>query len=309
MNTDDFLRFFDACDPTRTLIMNNPEDRRYYIDFSEARGGNIIGDEIKRRIVLQDRMDKSTCQLFTGHIGSGKSTELRNLQYSLEQDNFHVVYFESTQDLDMADVDVTDILLAIARQVSENLEEIGIILKPEYFRRLFEEISAILQTPMELTGGEFSLPMSLGKLIFQTKESPTLRSKLRQVLEPRTSQILKALNQEVLKKATEQLEKKGKAGLVVIVDNLDRVDNRPMASGRTQPEYLFIDRGEQLRKLNCHLVYTIPLDLTLSRESGTLTGRFGGGIAPKILPMVQIKLRDGKNFIKANGYGKSFPNP
>ncbi|WP_338023069.1 hypothetical protein [Argonema galeatum] len=49
--------------------------------------------------------------------------------------------------------------------------------------------------------------------------------------------------------------------LVVIIYNLDRVDMRPMtASGLEPPEYLLIDRGEQLQKLNCHIVYTIALD-------------------------------------------------
>ena len=80
----------------------------------------------------------------------------------------------------------------------------------------------------------------------------------------------------------------------MIVDNLDRVDIRPLPSGRTQPEYLFIDRGEQLRKLNCHVVYTIPLALIFSNNYETLINRFGGGIPPKVLPMVPVRQRNGK---------------
>ncbi len=110
----DFLRFFDACDPTRTLIMKNPEDRQYYIDFASVRGGKII-EQLKRTIMLRARGNQPTCQLFTGHIGCGKSTELRGLQADLEQEGFHVVYFESTEDLDMADVDITDILYQFAK--------------------------------------------------------------------------------------------------------------------------------------------------------------------------------------------------
>ena len=291
----DFLRFFDACDPTRTLIMKNPEDRQYYIDFASVRGGKII-EQLKRTIILRSRGNQPTCQLFTGHIGCGKSTELRGLQANLEQEGFHVVYFESTEDLDMADVDITDILLAIARQVSESLEKIGIRLRPKYFEKLFNEIAEVLQTPIEFGGAEFSLPLGLGSITVQTKESPKLRSRLRQQLEPRTSGILQSLNEEVLGKATEKLKEQGKKGLVVIVDNLDRVDNREKASsGRTQPEYLFVDRGEQLRKLNCHVVYTIPLVLLFSNETQALINRFGGGVAPKMLPMVPVQLRDGSD--------------
>jgi hypothetical protein len=69
-----------------------------------------------------------------------------------------------------------------------------------------------------------------------------------------------------------------------------------MASGRTQPEYLFIDRGEQLRRLKCHLVYTIPLALIFSNEYEALKNRLGGGIAPKVLPMVLVRQRDGSDY-------------
>jgi thymidylate kinase len=66
---------------------------------------------------------------FTGHIGCGKSTELQRLKAELEEQGFRLVYFESSQVMDMADVDITDILLAIARQVSESLEAIQIELQ------------------------------------------------------------------------------------------------------------------------------------------------------------------------------------
>jgi hypothetical protein len=82
--------------------------------------------------------------------------------------------------------------------------------------------------------------------------------------------------------------------LVVIVDNLDRVAVRPLPSGRSLPEYLFIDRGEQLRRLNCHIVYTIPLALTFSNDSAQLQHRLGGGVAPKVLPMIPVRQRCGE---------------
>lgn len=119
---------------------------------------------------------------------------------------------------------------------------------------------------------------------------------MRQYLEPRTNSILQAINEEVLGKAIKQLKSKGRKGLVVIIDNLDRVDMRPMPSGRSQPEYLFIDRGDQLRRLNCHVVYTIPLGLIFSNEYQTLKNRLGGGIAPKVLPMVRVRQRSGCDY-------------
>ncbi|HEY9693171.1 MAG TPA: P-loop NTPase fold protein [Oculatellaceae cyanobacterium] len=286
----DLQRFYQSCDPSHTLILENPEERKYYIDFASVRGGKVI--EALARTIARLSPDKPTCQLFTGHIGCGKSTELRRLEADLKEVGFHVVYFESTEDLDMTDVDVTDILLATLKPVSESLEKIGIKLKPGYFANLFKEIGDFLNTPIELNAqAEFSLP--IGKITAKTKDSPNLRSQVRQYLEPRTNNILQAINEEILGKATQELKAKGKKGLVIIIDNLDKVDSRAKTSQRSQPEYLFIDRGEQLRKLNCHVVYTIPLALIFSNDGESLKNRLGGGVSPTVLPMVPVKLRDG----------------
>jgi hypothetical protein len=284
----DLQRFFDSCNPSRTLILANPQDRQYYVDFASVRGSKVI--EALGRTIARLSPDKPTCQLFTGHIGCGKSTELRRLEAELKQQGFHVVYFESTQDLDMADVDVTDILLAIARSVSESLEAVGIKLRPGYFAKLLSEIHEFLQTPKELSG---ELSVGIAKISAKTKDSPLLRSQLRQYLEPRTNNILESLNEEFLIRANQELKDKGKKGLVVIVDNLDRVDPRAKNRERSQPEHLFVDRGEELRKLKCHMVYTIPLALVFSNEYETMKNRLGGGVSPKILPMVPVQLRDG----------------
>lgn len=305
----DFQRFVYACNPSNTIDMGKAEDRPYYIDFASVRGGKII--EALGRIITRLSPDKPTCQLFTGHIGCGKSTELLRLKAELEQKGFYVVYFESTQDLDMADVDVSDILLAIARQVTDSLETLNIRLQPRGFKALLKDAADFLN--IEELGGEvsvpglgkvtasnkgieFSLAQGIGKITAKTKDNINLRRRLRQHLEPQTNTILQSINEELLAPAIAQLKQQGKAGLVVIVDNLDRVDARPRPSGRLQPEYLFIDRGEQLRRLNCHVVYTLPLALIFSNESETLKHRLGGGVPPAVLPMVPVQTRDGSDY-------------
>ncbi|HBB31215.1 MAG TPA: KAP family P-loop domain-containing protein [Cyanobacteria bacterium UBA8803] len=303
--TLDFQRFFKASNPSKTLDLAKPEDRQYYIDFSPVRGGKII-QELKRTITRL-APDDPTCQLFTGHIGCGKSTELLRLKNELEVEGFHVVYFESSQDLDMADVDISDILLAIAQRVSKSLEEIKINVQATGFRNLLQTVGRVLNAEVKSfklkvpqvgdvgastnEEGEFSLAFGIGEITAKAKDSREVRSLLRQYLEPQVNGILEALNKELIEVAIKQLKQLGKKGLVVIVDNLDRVDNIQKPSGRSQPEYLFVDRGEQLNKLKCHVVYTIPLVLAFSNDLGGLTNRFG--IDPKILPMVRVKSKDG----------------
>lgn len=286
----DFLSFKRACKPDKTLDIAKEPDQQYYIDFSSVRGGEII-EEVKQIITLYADESERTCQLFTGHIGCGKSTELLRLKAELEEEDFHVVYFESSQDLDLVDVRISDILLAIAGRISESLEEIGIQLKPGFFEKLFTDTVNLLNTPIELSG---ELSVKIVKISAKTKENPQERNQLREYLETRTSPLLDSINEEILAKAAKELKRKyNKQGLVIIIDNLDRVGNKSLSGGRTQPEYLFIDQGTQLGGLNCHVVYTIPLPLIFSSEIDALKQRLGGGVAPKVLPMVPAQLKDG----------------
>jgi hypothetical protein len=300
----DYKRFFKATDPSKTLLADSAEDKKYYIDFSTVRGGKVVED-LKDNISLFSD-GQPTCQLFTGHIGCGKSTEILQLKQQLEGEGFHVVYFESSQDMEMGDVDLSDILLAIARRVVESLEAVKVKTEAKGFRAMLNGAVKILNTEIELSGeadipgigkveastsGEFSLSLGIGKLSAKTKDSPDMRSKLRGYMEPKTGGLLDLINNEILLPAIADLKKLGKEGVVVIVDNLDRVDDSPKPWGRPQTEYLFVDRAEQLRKLQCHVVYTMPLALRFSRDYGTLTARFMTD--PIVLPMVPVVRRDG----------------
>ena len=286
--------FYQATNPGKALFTDNQEiEEKYYIDFSSVRGGKIIED-LKDNIAMWSP-DEPTCQLFTGHIGCGKSTELWLLKQQLEAEGFHVVYFESDKDLEMGDLDVSDILLTIARQVIESLntrEKLN-LGEPTRLNSLIEGAIKLLQTEIEISP-EVELSFGIAKITAQAKASPQLRSKLRDYLGPRSNGIIETINQELLEPAHKKLKQRGKNGLVVIVDNLDKVDSSPKPWGRPQPEYLFVDRGEQLASLHCHVIYTLPLALRFSNDYNRLTQRFKSD--PQVLPMVSIQLRDGKEF-------------
>ena len=287
-NKLDIRKFFQATNPDRALFAdNNKEDSNYYIDFSSVRGGQVIED-LKKTISFFSP-NQPTCQLFTGHIGCGKSTELQKLKVELQQEGFHVVYFDSHKDLEMSDLDVSDIMLAIIHRVSESLENAGIKLEPNYFKSLFADIKNTFLTPINL---ELKLSFLIAEITTQTRASPNLRTKLRDVLEPKISKILEEINAQILKPGIKELKRKQKKGLVVIVDSFEKIDNVPKRWDRAQHEYLFIDRGMQLSSLACHLVYTMPLSLRFSNEYGLLTQRFQD---PKVLPMVRVKTRDGED--------------
>jgi hypothetical protein len=289
--------------PTSTLDVSKEEENGLYIDFSEVRGQDLIR-RMKRNIEIGKTGE--SCQLFTGHIGCGKSTELLKLKKELSDSGFHVVYFEGNQEFDTIDVDIPDILLAIARKVSESLKDAEINLRPTDFQTLLEEFAVLANK--NITGAninipgigkigvkneeeKFSLSAGIAEVTLKAKESKKLRDLMREYMEPEVSKILNAINGELLEPAKQQLKERNKKGLVVIVDNLDRIDNKPKTNEYTQPEYLFITRGDKLNALKCHVVYTMPLTLAFSSHQEDIKQRFSNGF--KVLPMVQVKERDG----------------
>ncbi|HEY9699376.1 MAG TPA: P-loop NTPase fold protein [Trichocoleus sp.] len=320
----DRAKFRRACDPSKTLVFSNVEDQRYYIDFASVRGSEII-EELKGNII--DFFDEPTCALFTGHIGCGKSTELLRLKAELESEGFHVVYFESSDDLEMADVDIGDVLLAIARRISESLEEIELTPQATGFRGLLDATKRVLFTEIDVkakadvlgnkvgidsTKKEVSLSAGIAELTVTAKNDQTLREKLNQFLGPQKNKLLESINQELIEPAIVKLQQAGKRGLVVIIDNLDRIDNRQKPFGRSQQEYLFVDQSECLINLHCHLVYTMPLALKFALDYETLKQRFGE--EPRMLPMVPVQHRDGSdcaegiNLLRQMVLARAFPD-
>ncbi|NER33848.1 MAG: AAA family ATPase [Oscillatoria sp. SIO1A7] len=288
----DLNRLFRACDPAGTLRLDREEGKKYYIDFSSTRGGEAVKKLANRILRLHP---EQTCQLFTGHIGCGKSTELLRLKKYLEQQDFLVVYFDSSDELNMKDVEVSDILLAIARQTILALEQASVPASSRYLSNLLKEAADFLQTPVTL-GVEAELSAGFAKVTAKTKDNREARSRLRQYLEPRTDNLIQAINEDLLQPARKQLAAMGKKGLVAIVDSLEKLDNRRINnSDKTLPEYLFGTRGRELSRLDCHVIYTIPFVLMFSNAREALENDMAGGRRTEILPMVPVRFPDGSD--------------
>jgi len=297
--TIDIKAFHLACDPSRTLDITVPEDKKVYIDFSPVRGEQVIegiGDNI-----AEWSPDQPSCQLFTGHIGCGKSTELLRLKSLLEAKGFQVVYFDSSRYVNIGDVDVSDILISIIRQISEDGDLEKMIPEPPvkgYFQTIADGIKKILPEDtsvtlpgLETVGVPIRMLKTFAEWLKKAKESPDFRSRLRDYLEPKTDKILDGMNEELLDPVVARLKKEGKNGLVVIADGLDKIERSRSPGEKTRAEYLFSDRAEELKRLNCHLIYAIPFELVFSQEIGHISNRFGAD--PHVLPMIPVLQRDG----------------
>ena len=98
-----------------------PAGSPQYVDFTAVRGGSDVSIELGRKV---QRSSEPTCQLFSGHLGGGKSTELLKLAADLETKGFTVVYFSADDDdINTEDVEYADILLACTWHLLEVVKE------------------------------------------------------------------------------------------------------------------------------------------------------------------------------------------
>lgn len=116
-NPDLLKKLFNAFDPKQPLPAGDP----LYVDCREVRGDGDILEDLGIRL---QRSNQKTCQLYSGHRGAGKSTELLRLKDSLEKQKFYVVYFAADEeDIESEDAQYTDILLACTRHLLEDLQK------------------------------------------------------------------------------------------------------------------------------------------------------------------------------------------
>lgn len=297
----DLLRAaWNAVDPVIPLPSGAPQ----YVDCKDVRGGDAA-EEMRGMITWSNR---NVSLLVTGHRGCGKSTELLRLKSKLEEDGYCVLYFGADKDLDMNDTIYSDLLLAVARRIVTDLcADRDITLDRDLLRKVeewfattlyeqaeWERVKAELDTEARLgiglPAGMPLLARVLARVTGQIQTGHTVKKDIRLKLDPQLSLLVANINL-LIGKATEQLRRKGHKGLVLLVDNLDRITYRVMDGGRTSHEALYIDHGPQLCSLDCHVVYTVPISMLYTPTATQLMAIFPEKV---VVPMIKVKEPDEK---------------
>lgn len=284
---DEIKKIYQAFDPSPLKA----EETDLYVDLDEVRGSTGLVKKLAQTIKLSET---TTTQLLAGHIGSGKSTELRLLQKQLQDDGYFVVFCQILEDIDERDADFPDVLLSMMRQMASQIKERGqIVLKPSYFQQRFEDFNELFNSKVDLTdliNGLFNLSAAI-------KSSPDTRKKIREIFEPKTNDWLSAAN-DIIGKAVLELSKNGYGDLVIIVDDLDKVSVEKSAEQQLSvAERLFLNRHAQLTGFQCHIVYTLPLPLVYSCRERDIASLYKLD-APPVVPMTKVVGRDGKQYKK-----------
>lgn len=268
----------------------DPPPKEAYVNCEEARGRWDVLRELGRKIT---RSKGATCQLYTGHRGVGKSTELLRLREWLISQNYFVVYFAANdEDIDPRDTKYVDILLACTKHLVQAIklaDENPLKGLTDWLEKRSESLKDLLLTPLTLDGLSLEQKVSeFTKITATLKAQPDNRQQIRDKISQNAPTLLQALNQfiTVAKKSLPDNRK----DLILIVDNLDRiVEQQSAANEPSNYDEIFIKHHEQLRGLDCHLIYTVPITIVYSERCTELQNNFD---ETSVLPMVMLRHED-----------------
>jgi len=275
-------QIYNTFNPFQPLLAGDP----VYVDCQEVRGSGDIIRWLGRDILISDPY---TYQLYAGHRGAGKSTELLRLKKYLEDNHCFVVYFAADEeDINPQDAQYTDILLACTRHLLEELKNTDPKPLLNWLQQRWQNLKELALTEISLENLSVEAQISeFGQLTANLRATPTLRQKIREQLNLHTTTLIDALNQFIAE-ATKQLPA-GYDKLVVIADNLDRIVPVIQEDGKLNHEHIFLERSKQLKALDCHLIYTVPISLIYSHRATDLLDIYGDA---QILPMIMVRTPD-----------------
>lgn len=278
-----------------TLEPNDPR----YVDTRDARGSHLTLRRLASRfgLSLDDGRffpPNKRHLLFFGHVGSGKSTELRHYSTQLAgADRYFVVTLDIAQVLDRNNVQYADVVMGMARVLLFELQENHVqisgnalaALEKWFQERILindsvRELAASVHTELQAKSGLPWLVELLARFSADFRTNVTYKESLRTVIRNHFSQFAEHFN-ALLREAETRIAAAGLGRKVLfIVDGTDKLKSE-------DSRRFFLEDAEQVLALDAHVVYTAPLNLKY--ETG-LTGKLQSDV---VLPMIKLQDREG----------------
>ena len=280
---------YRACNPLQPL----PPDDKRYVDLTENRGVKQIAKTVTRRIKRSEAHTHIKL-LFTGHRGSGKTTELLRLQKELKQNSFFAIYVDIEEMLDLGSLSYLDVLVAMAKEVQARLEQHEMPLSEKlldsiaqwFAERILEETKS-----REMAGGitteakaGSTIPFFaqfFASTIASVKAGSSQREMVRTVMKRELNVFIDRLN-TLINEARQTVQDKGFQDIVLIVDGMEKMHYELNDEGVSTHTDLFVRHAEQLRAPQCHIIYTVPVALAYNENLGADFDDI------HVLPMVKI---------------------
>ena len=263
----------------------------FYVNLDSVRGDTNIIRQIGKTITLIN--SKTTCQVYAGHRGTGKSTELSRLKDYLEQQGYMVISASISDYIELENINYADILIASIYILLNALDLHKTNLEPflSWIKKNWKDIESIGIKNIDIENSQTENVINIFYHLMMTNKIGNFskREQLREIINPYSVVMIDAMNQIIKEANPTQLP------LVFILDDLDKMS---FANG----ENIFFRHANLLKRLNCHIIYTIPLPLLYSFRAMDI--RYIYDNQPFVLPTVMVKTPDGRIFEKGIKYLK-----
>jgi len=234
------------------------DDRQiFYVDTSEARGVDVLG---RLKSDFEYVKDMYQQVLFLGHIGTGKSTLLYQLERSL-RGTYRVIRFSVQEYLDMESITMANLLFVMYERIfnecSGDLDDNSEILKVlyekwnavttiEYEREKNAEIKLNGEVELGIKAKIIKLMSKLSSTLkFGTKECKTICS----VIKNDINDYIHLLNELI-----EAIYKKNEKPLLLMFEDLEKISSEDALR-------IFKTDGPYFKQIKLHLLLTTPIFL------------------------------------------------
>jgi hypothetical protein len=249
---------------------------RFYAERPEAASIQPLLDEL----LLDDREDDKTP--FTGHRGSGKTTELARLERALASSHI-VVRMDVEGLLNLGDVDYADLLVVMGLQVYRQAHRSGARLGQDKLEGLrFWYRTHVLEEderPVLERTVETELSLGIASITASLRTNTPRRQHVRAEAQANLADLLARLNDLL-----DELRRKTGKRILTIVDGLDKMFDLG------QVRALFLHGANALLEPRCRVVYTVPIALYYTNDFQQVRLSFPRHFA---LPNIKVWERDG----------------
>lgn len=257
------IRYFD---PMHALI--GRELKEWYID----RPGNPL-NHIKIYLQGLGLRNEPVKLLFTGHVGSGKSTTLNKLAEELKQ-QFFIVPFDVRRSLSIADLTYIDLVLGLATSLFRRATEPDVLGKApaQIAADFWADLSGFIErvifgpayfrpAPLEAEAGA---KVNFLAVEFETKfgKEAATRAAIRERVEPRLAELHDKINQ-----VADLVQVHYKRPVLFFVEGTDKPD---LARARD----IFLGHTYTLTAFRASVIYTFPIGLRYSADFTLIDDHF-----------------------------------
>lgn len=266
-----------------------------YVDLSSARGSasrmSIVEADIR------SSLDTYVRYLLVGHVGCGKSSELRWLEQSLNKKRrgtrFRAVFVDVNSHVDARTIRLPELLMSIFVSLAEDSELKKFVPASTQAKAIWTDITTTLRgMGFEL---EAEIPVGIAKLKAGFKREPGLQKTVGDLGQREVQKLIAGLNKLISSLRTPLIAADyGFDDIVIIVDNLERVERVTLSptSGETTQDQFFLNELPRLQELEVHLVMTLPL--AMQRQGGRVQNAFPSSCS-LMLPMITVHQRGARD--------------